>query len=71
MLGEGSQREKIINEIASEIPLGKMGSSLDVGYAALYLASDESKYETGIELNVDDGLLAGGAASPKQRPEDE
>lgn len=71
MLGEGSNREKMINEITSEIPLGKMGTALDVGYAALYLASDESKYVTGIELNVDGGLLAGTAASPKQKTENE
>ena len=66
MFGNGSQREKMINEIASAIPLGTMGTALDVGYAALYLASDESKYVTGIELNVDGGLLAGSAASPKK-----
>jgi len=66
MLGEGSQREKSISEISSDIPLGRMGTALDVAYAALYLASDESKYVTGIELNVDGGLLAGSAATPEE-----
>jgi 3(or 17)beta-hydroxysteroid dehydrogenase len=66
MLGEKPKRDKIIKEIASEIPLKKMGTALDVAYAALYLASDESAYVTGIELNVDGGLLAGSAASPKK-----
>lgn len=66
MLGEGSQRQKLIDEIASEVPLGKMGTALDVAYAALYLASDESQYVTGIELNVDGGLLAGTAATPEK-----
>lgn len=69
MLGQGLNREKIINKIASEIPLGKMGTALDVGYAALYLASEESKYVTGIELNVDGGILAGSAVSPTQQAE--
>ena len=67
MLGEGANREKMINGVASEIPLRRMGSALDVAYAALYLASDESSYVTGIELNVDGGLLAGTAASPKKQ----
>ena len=44
----------------------KLGLPEDVAYAALYLASDESKYITGIELNVDGGILAGAAASPSK-----
>ena len=38
---------------------------MDVAYAVLYLASDESKYITGAELNIDGGILAGSSASPK------
>jgi NAD(P)-dependent dehydrogenase (short-subunit alcohol dehydrogenase family) len=52
---------------AKDIPLNSMGSAADVAYAALYLSSDESKYVTGIELNVDGGILAGSAASPSQK----
>ena len=66
MLGESSQREKVISEISAGVPLGRMCTPLDVAYAALYLASDESIYVTGIELNVDGGLLAGTAASPRK-----
>lgn len=66
MLGEGAQRDKMIKQIANEIPLGRMGKSEDVAYAALYLASDESTYFTGIELNVDGGILAGSTASPEE-----
>lgn len=65
MLGHGSQREKIIKQIEVEIPLRRMGDPVDVAFAALYLASDESTYVTGIELNVDGGILAGSAAAPK------
>jgi len=37
-------------------PMGHQGTAWDVAYAALFLASDESKYVTGIELVVDGGL---------------
>ena len=58
---------RIIKSISSEIPLQKMGEAKDVAYAILYLASDESKYVTGIELNVDGGILAGSSATPKSK----
>jgi NAD(P)-dependent dehydrogenase (short-subunit alcohol dehydrogenase family) len=67
MLGQGSDRENAIQGVVSEIPLNTMGEAKDVAYAALYLASDESKYVTGIELNVDGGILAGSAAPPSQK----
>jgi NAD(P)-dependent dehydrogenase (short-subunit alcohol dehydrogenase family) len=66
MLGEGEQRLKMIKEIESGIPLGHFGEPLDVAYGILYLASDESKYITGIELTIDGGILAGGDAKPKK-----
>jgi 3(or 17)beta-hydroxysteroid dehydrogenase len=65
LLGEGERREKKIKEIAEEIPMGKWGEPIDVAYGALYLASDESKYITGIELTIDGGILAGAQAKPK------
>ena len=37
-------------------PMGHMGDAWDVANAALFLASDESKYVTGIELIVDGGI---------------
>ncbi len=63
-LGSGPHREKKIAAIAKDIPMKRMGEPDDVAYAALYLASDESKYVTGIELILDGGLLAGAGASP-------
>jgi 3(or 17)beta-hydroxysteroid dehydrogenase len=67
MLGEGEQREKFIREVEAGIPLGHFGEPIDVAYGALYLASDESKYVTGIELTIDGGILAGSQARPPKR----
>ena len=64
MLGHGEARATAIEAIEAGIPMKKMGDVMDVAYAALYLASDESKYLTGIELNVDGGILAGATAAP-------
>ncbi|MBS4060124.1 MAG: SDR family oxidoreductase [Bacteroidetes bacterium] len=66
MLGEGEQRQIVIEEIELGIPLGHFGEPLDVAYGILYLASDESKYVTGIELTIDGGILAGSEAKPKK-----
>lgn len=64
MLGE--DKEAGIQGIAAGIPIGHMGEPMDVAYAALFLASNESKYITGIELNVDGGILAGSSAAPRK-----
>ena len=39
-------------------PLGTEGTGWDVGYAALFLASDEARWITGVVLPVDAGRLA-------------
>lgn len=65
MLGE--DRDKAIADIGAGVPLGHMGEPKDVADAVVYLASDESKYITGIELTIDGGILAGSAAAPGKR----
>src|SRR6266851_7539148 len=40
----------------AQVPMGHMGEAWDVANAALFLASDESRYVTGIELVVDGGI---------------
>ena len=40
----------------AQCPMGHMGDAWDVAYACLYLASDESKYVTGLDLVVDGGI---------------
>jgi len=43
---------------ASRHPLGRVGTSEDVAYGVLFLASDESSFMTGSELVIDGGLTA-------------
>jgi NAD(P)-dependent dehydrogenase (short-subunit alcohol dehydrogenase family) len=41
--------------IVSTIPMGRMGDASEIAKAALFLASDDSSFVTGIELFVDGG----------------
>ena len=37
-------------------PMGRLGNPEEIAYAALYLASDESRFVTGTNMIVDGGL---------------
>ncbi len=52
------QGEEARQRRALAVPLRTEGTAWDVAYAATFLASDESRWITGIELPVDGGLLA-------------
>ena len=55
----GIDREQLIAARDSQVPLGKkMGTAWDVAYAALFLASDEARFITGVLLPVDGGQSA-------------
>jgi meso-butanediol dehydrogenase / (S,S)-butanediol dehydrogenase / diacetyl reductase len=49
------QDEAFSNMIKNNTPLGYVGETNDIAQAALYLASEDSKYVTGIILPVDGG----------------
>ena len=49
---EGRERRR------KAVPLQTEGTGWDVGYAAVYLASDEARWVTGVMLPIDGGFLA-------------
>jgi NAD(P)-dependent dehydrogenase (short-subunit alcohol dehydrogenase family) len=55
----GIPREELIRQRDAQVPLGgQMGSAWDVAHAALFLASDEARFITGVLLPVDGGQSA-------------
>lgn len=50
---------EIMSKYMSVIPLGRAGRPEEIASAALFLASDESSFITGVPLPVDGGYLAG------------
>jgi 3(or 17)beta-hydroxysteroid dehydrogenase len=53
---KGDEREKA--KYLRSIPLKTFGEPVDIGYAVLYLISDESKFVTGAEFIIDGGASA-------------
>lgn len=49
------QSEDVIQKLVSTIPMGRMGEADEMAKVALFLASDDSSFVTGIELFVDGG----------------
>lgn len=56
--GMGSQTPEEIQARVDNIPLGRVGTTEDISYGALFLASDESSFMTGSELVIDGGYTA-------------
>jgi len=48
--------EAMVRQRDALVPLGHMGDAWDVAWASVFLASDEAKFITGIELVVDGGI---------------
>ena len=46
-----------LTSLTKNIPLRRLGKTLDVANAVLYLASEEADYMTGTTMYIDGGLL--------------
>lgn len=58
MLGEflgGQVTNDMLNKFVSTVPIGRLSTPLDIANAALFLASDEAQFITGVCLEVDGG----------------
>jgi NAD(P)-dependent dehydrogenase (short-subunit alcohol dehydrogenase family) len=54
--GQYKDADDMVRARDAACPMGRMGTAWDVARAALFLASDESSYITGVSLPVDGGL---------------
>jgi NAD(P)-dependent dehydrogenase (short-subunit alcohol dehydrogenase family) len=54
----GTERSAVADVRAAIVPLGRQGTAWDVANAALFLASDEAAFITGVVLAVDGGQSA-------------
>jgi len=53
-----AQDKGITDGLVADTPLKRLGRAEEVAYGALFLASDESAFVTGVELPIDGGILA-------------
>lgn len=65
MIETAPDREAALAAMVADTPLRRFGRADEVAALAVLLAGDEATYITGSELDIDGGLLAGSAASPK------
>ena len=54
----GRDKSVVMDKLARQIPLKRVGEPDDIANGVLYLASDESKFMTGAELKLDGGISA-------------
>jgi NAD(P)-dependent dehydrogenase (short-subunit alcohol dehydrogenase family) len=58
MIRGPQRRDDWLQTLVERVPLGRLGTSEDIAYGVLYLASDEASFVTGSELVIDGGRTA-------------
>ncbi|XP_018609888.2 (3R)-3-hydroxyacyl-CoA dehydrogenase isoform X2 [Scleropages formosus] len=51
--------EKVLSKVLSLVPMGRIGEPAEVADVCAFLASDESRYITGVSIEVTGGLFTG------------
>ena len=59
IFGEGERAEQAHDQLRETFPLGRLSEPADIAAAAVYLASDDASFVTGVVLPVDGGRLIG------------
>ena len=65
-----SSIEVMRKQRGAHVPMKRMGDAWDIANAAVFLASDEARYITAVELCVDGGLTARVGAGVLEQPDD-
>ena len=55
-MGLTPEQMKGFGEMIARVPLGRPGEPEEIAAAALYFASEDSRFTTGAELRIDGGL---------------
>lgn len=53
---DAAQQQGLVDYLASQVPLGRVGDPDEIAKAAVFLASDDSSFVNGIELFADGGM---------------
>ncbi len=54
---QGIQPEEVLDNMKSQVPLGRIGKPEEYGYLAAFLASDKAAFLTGSNIPLDGGML--------------